>query len=309
MLRKPSRGAGSVQLSGGMGSRRSCRPLVVLAPFVVAAACAADPGDDPKGDGSSAVTGNEGGAGSGGSSGNIGSSGSSTGTTGSGSSGSGNPRPPANDAAPSGTASDDAMSGSTDVSEPPPPPSCPTCPLRVDYYALDAPDSGIGSTQTIGFHINIANMGSMAQKLSELTVRYWFTAEGDPSMKMECYYAGPIPAPMTNVQGTFMALTAATMPAATATADTYLEISFTAAAGSIAAGGNSGDIQLAVHDTNYGTSRFNEANDYSYNPANAQAKCLMGNMPSCLTSTMTLYRGGVLTWGTEPDGTMPAGDL
>jgi len=30
----------------------------------------------------------------------------------------------------------------------------------------------------------------MAQKLSELTVRYWFTAEGDPTIKMECYYAG-----------------------------------------------------------------------------------------------------------------------
>ena len=214
-----------------------------------------------------------------------------------------------NDAAASGTASDDAMSTTTDVSVPPPPPSCPTCPLQVDYYTPDAADSGIGSTQTISFHISITNMGSMDQKLSELTVRYWFTAEGDPTIKMECYYAGPIPSPMVNVQGTFKTLTATTMPAATATADTYLEVSFTAAAGSIPAGGNSGDIQLALHDTNYGSSRFNEANDYSYNPADTLTKCSMGSAPPCATSTITLYRGGDFIWGTQPDGTMPAGDL
>ena len=43
--------------------------------------------------------------------------------------------------------------------------------------------------------------------------------------------------------------------------------------------------------------------------ADTQAKCSTGNAPSCPTSTMTLYRGGVLIWGTQPDGTMPPGDL
>jgi len=113
---------------------------------------------------------------------------------------------------------------------------------------------------------------------------------------------------MMNVQGTFKTLTATTTPAATPTADTYLEIAFTAAAGSIPAGGNSGDIQLAIHDANYGPSRFNEANDYSYNPADPATKCSANNMPSCPTSTITLYKSGVKAWGTEPGGAMPAGD-
>jgi hypothetical protein len=283
-----------------MGFRRLFRPAPLLAALIAAGACAADPGDDPKTDAASAEPFD---AGSGGGSGSSGTS-------------SGAPEGDADQTTASDAttvvaeAGNDAAAENPDVSAPPPPPSCPTCPLQVDYYTIDAADSGVGSLQTLSFYINIANAGNAAQALSDVTVRYWFTAEGDTTLTMECYYAATIAMPKTDILWTFKTLTATTTPPATATADTYLEMSFTADAGSIAPMGDTGVIQLAIHDTNYGPIRFNEANDYSYNPADTAANCSTNNAPSCPSSTITLYRSGVLVWGTEPGGmTAPGGDL
>jgi endo-1,4-beta-xylanase len=279
-----------------MGLRRFFRPAAVLAALVAAGACAADRGDDPKTDAAAHEPSD---AASGGSSGSTASSGAS-----SSGSDAADDAPTAVDAMiVSGEAGGDGMAASADVSAPP---SCPSCPLQVDYYTLDGVDAGIGSIQTISFYINIANAGPEAQALSELTVRYWFTAEGDSTLTMECYYAATIAMPQNNIPWTFKTLTATTTPKATPSADTYLEMSFTTGAGSIAPMSDTGVIQLAVHDTTYGPIRFNEANDYSYNPGDTAANCSTNNAPSCATSMITLYRNGVLVWGTEPPGGMTA---
>lgn len=69
----------------------------------------------------------------------------------------------------------------------------------------------------------------------------------------------------------------------------YFEIAFTAGAGSIRAGGDSGGIQTRNSKTDW--SSFNEANDYSFDPA----KTAFANWEK-----VTLYRNGQLVRVTEP---------
>jgi endo-1,4-beta-xylanase len=180
------------------------------------------------------------------------------------------------------------------------PPSCPTCPLKVEYFAVDPADAG--PVQTISFHIAISNGGAMPQLLSELTARYWFMGQNDAqNLKMECYYAK---IGQTNVSGTFTALAMA-FPKA----DTFLEISFGASAGSITPSGDSGDIQIAIHDANYGPTRFVEDNDYSFDPTKTMSTCGANQgAPSCPWDHITLYRQGTLAWGIEPGGAAAGGD-
>jgi mannan endo-1,4-beta-mannosidase len=73
-------------------------------------------------------------------------------------------------------------------------------------------------------------------------------------------------------------------------ANTYLEIGFDAAAGSIAAGKSSREIQTRIHPANY--SNFITTDTYSFI-----------SDPSFVyrdTQTVTLYLDGVLVCGVEP---------
>jgi endoglucanase len=279
--------------------------------FVAAAtclglACAADPGDPLKAlsaDTGSSASGS-GGSGSGGSNGSSGASGSGSSggssagsSTGSGSGSSTGGSNGGSSGGSSGSSSGAAFDAAVDSYVAP---SCPMCPLKVEYFAGDPADAA--GLQSISFHIAIANGGFMTQLLSELTVRYWFKGQGDaPNLKMECYYAKIGAA---NLTGTFTAMTTPT-----ARADTYLEVSFGATAGSIGtSGGDTGDIQIAIHDANYGSTRFTETNDYSFDPTKTMTSCGANQgSPSCPWDHITLYRQGTLVWGIDPAGNA-AGD-
>jgi len=127
------------------------------------------------------------------------------------------------------------------------------------------------------------NTGTAAVPLSALTMRYWFTNETptDP-LVFECDYAQ---VGCTNITSKLVAL-----PSSVAKANTYVEIGFKAAAGSLAAGQGSGEIQTRIHHVNW--SNFNTTNSYSFI-----------SDPSFVykdTQTVTLYLNGVLVWGVEP---------
>lgn len=132
-------------------------------------------------------------------------------------------------------------------------------------------------------HYQIINTGTTTVPLSSLTMRYWFTNEApsDP-LVFACDYAL---VNCSNVTTNFVAL-----PAPVTKADTYLQIGFTAAAGSIAPGQSSGEIQTRIHHVNW--SNFITTDSYSFI-----------SDPSFVykdTQTVTLYLNGVLIWGTEP---------
>ena len=136
-------------------------------------------------------------------------------------------------------------------------------------------------------HYQIVNTGTgtnpVAVPLSSLTMRYWFTNETptDP-LVFACDYAL---VGCNNVTSRFVVLASPVTRA-----NTYLEIGFTAAAGSMAPGQSSGEIQTRIHHANY--SNFITTDTYSFisDPSFVYAD----------TQTVTLYLDGVLVWGVEP---------
>jgi len=151
----------------------------------------------------------------------------------------------------------------------------PTGGLVVQYKAADTN----ATDNQIKPHLNIKNTGTSAVDLSTLKVRYYFTKDGSAALSAWIDWA-QIGA--SNVQVTFGSLS---KPGA----DTYAEISFASGAGSIAANGQTGDIQLRMSKTDW--SNFNEADDYSFDPT----KSAYADW-----SKMTLYQNGTLVWGVEP---------
>jgi endoglucanase len=151
--------------------------------------------------------------------------------------------------------------------------------LKLQYRAAD---TNAGDNQ-IKPHFNIVNTGTSAVPLSELKIRYWFTREGTAAQNFWCDYSA-IPGSCSNLSGTFVQVS----PARTG-ADFYLEVSFTAAAGSIAAGGQSGEIQTRFAKSDW--SNYTETGDYSFDPT----KTSFADW-----TRVTLYRNGVLVWGVEP---------
>ncbi|MCS7252359.1 MAG: hypothetical protein NZ572_08090, partial [Thermoflexus sp.] len=115
-------------------------------------------------------------------------------------------------------------------------------------------------------------------------MRYWYTKNSTQAEQFFCDWAQ---IGCSNIRAEFVSLS---QPVSGA--DSYIELSFTG--GSIPAGGSTGEIHLRIHFTNW--ANYNEADDWSYNGA----QTTWG-----LWTRITLYRNGVLVWGTEPGGGSP----
>ena len=137
------------------------------------------------------------------------------------------------------------------------------------------------TTQSFQPMLNLVNNGTSAVPLSSVTVRYWFTSDGGAStFATNCWYAL---VGCANVTQSVVAV-----PAVTG-ADHYVQVGFTAAAGSLAAGASSGQIQSAVNKSDW--SNFTQTNDYSFNAADTAWTA---------NTDVTVYVNGTLVWGTEP---------
>ncbi|WEK54903.1 MAG: cellulose binding domain-containing protein [Candidatus Cohnella colombiensis] len=149
--------------------------------------------------------------------------------------------------------------------------------LTVQYKT----NSSSATANQIMAQFNIKNSGTSAVSMSTLKLRYYFTKDSSSALSFWSDYAQ---IGSGNVQGTFV-----TMSTPKTTADTYLEISFATGAGSIAANGQSGEIQSRFAKTDW--SNFTLTNDYSYD----------GTKTAFVDwSKVTLYQNGTLVWGTEP---------
>ena|SRR5436190_20970997 len=131
-------------------------------------------------------------------------------------------------------------------------------------------------------HYEVLNTGSIAVPLSQLTIRYWYTL--DPPVDTELSQCDFAQLGCNNV-----ILSNVTLSAARATADRYWQAGFTAGAGNLAGGANTGEIQLFFHKT--GFSNYNQANDYSFDAT----KTAYADW-----NRVTLYQNGTLVWGVEP---------
>jgi hypothetical protein len=133
---------------------------------------------------------------------------------------------------------------------------------------------------------NIVNGTATAVPLSELKIRYWYTIDGSQPQTAHCDSA--------QIGCSRITQTFTTLNPVRPNADRYLEVGFTGSAGNLAAGAQTGELQLRFNKNNL--SNYNETNDYSYSTGPTV------NPPTSLTdwTRVTLYRSGVKIWGTEP---------
>ncbi|WP_224994670.1 cellulose binding domain-containing protein [Cesiribacter sp. SM1] len=156
--------------------------------------------------------------------------------------------------------------------------------LEVQYKVAKNNRSGDNQLRP---HFQLVNTGASAIPYDEITLRYWFTSEGGGnSQNFWCDYAAM---GSNRVKGSFQALEEPRQDA-----NHYLELSFSAA-GALEAGARSGEIQTRIAKADW--SAYNEENDYSYNGAQTTFR---------EWERITVYRNGILVWGTEPEISGPA---
>ncbi|GAA0399045.1 hydrolase [Acrocarpospora corrugata] len=132
---------------------------------------------------------------------------------------------------------------------------------------------------------NLINNGTTAIPLSGLKIRYYFKADSAAQQyRFACSWAV---VSCSTVTGAFGAISPGT-----ATADRYLEVGFTA--GSLAAGAQSGDMQLRFYRADW--QRVTQSDDYSFGTSTSYADW----------TKVTVYQNGALLWGTAPTGGNPS---
>lgn len=145
--------------------------------------------------------------------------------------------------------------------------------LVVQYQRGDANDND----NRIRAQFIVKNTGTTAVNLSELKFRYYFTREGSGAPVFNVDYAAVGAA---NISGQFVNVSGAGY---------YAEVSFSAGAGALAPGRDTGAIKVRITTTTF--TNQDETNDYSFGAA---ATTLQN-----WTKT-PLYRSGSLIWGAAP---------
>ncbi|WP_232841896.1 glycoside hydrolase family 44 protein [Caldicellulosiruptor acetigenus] len=169
----------------------------------------------------------------------------------------------------------------TIVPTPTPTPSTPpvSTGVKVQYKNMEQN----ATTNSIRAWFKVVNNTSSDIDLSRVTIRYWYTVDGDKAQSAVCDWAQ---VGSSNVNFKFVKLSQAVSGA-----DYYLEIGFSSGAGKVAAGKDSGDIQIRFNKSDW--SNYNQADDWSWSQ----------NMTSYGDNTkVTVYVDGKLVWGQEPGG-------
>ena len=158
-----------------------------------------------------------------------------------------------------------------------------TSPGRLAVYCYS--DSA-ASGSSIQIHIDVVNYSAFSSKLSQVTLRYWFTDDartidaGTLANVLEQYYV-PIATTMKFI----------TLNPPRAGADTVLEMSYSNSPDAGTSWVETRGFNFAFHKTSY-AGTYDQTNDYSYDP---KLKATLGLNPK-----ITAYIGGELAWGCEP---------
>lgn len=152
----------------------------------------------------------------------------------------------------------------------------PTGSLRIEAFNGTLQPTA----NTLNPRVKLSNTGTESLPLKDVTLRYFFTVDGEQPQNFFCDWSQVGSA---NVTGRFVRL-----PAAAAGADHYAEIGFTETAGTLAPG-QSIDLQIRISKADW--SNYSQSDDYSFD---AEATAYTE------TLKITGYVGGELQWGIEP---------
>ncbi len=147
--------------------------------------------------------------------------------------------------------------------------------LKVEFAGSTAPQ-----TNSIAARFRLTNTGDSEILLSDIKLRYYYTADGSQSQNFFCDWSH---AGSQNITGSFHTITPPLE-----TADTYLEISFLSAAGSLA---SDQSIELHTRFAKSDWSDYTLTNDYSYNPSGSSYG---------IWEKITAYQNDTLIFGIEP---------
>lgn len=159
----------------------------------------------------------------------------------------------------------------------PPPDDDPDEPaeLSVRYRNND----GSPSDNAIRPGLQLVNTGTAPVDLADVTLRYYFTRDGgSDAVSAWCDYAA--------VGCGTVSTDVVPLADPVGGADAYLEVSFSS--GALAAGANTGDIQLRMSKADW--SPFDETDDYSHSTATSYTD----------STAITAHTAGSRVWGTEP---------
>jgi hypothetical protein len=135
-------------------------------------------------------------------------------------------------------------------------------------------------TSSLSPKIKLYNTGTTSVKLSDVTIRYYYTINGEMNQNFWCDWST---IGSSNVTGTFVK-----MPVAETDADHYLEIGFTSGAGNLAAGEA---IEVQGRVTKNDWTNYTQTDDYSF----------AGSGSGYVDwSKVTGYLSDSLNWGVEP---------
>jgi hypothetical protein len=176
--------------------------------------------------------------------------------------------------------------------------ACDTSAPIVLYYRNAQPAA---NADQIDFLFKIVNRTGAAIPLSSLAVRYYFTNELTVAGQTAIYYTDTCCGNVRTGFSTDVIETVNLIPATTG-ANTYLETTFSSAAGAVQ---NGDDVQVEVgfHATGY-TQTFVQTNDYSFSAGAAGTQAQWDACPTqCAqfqSCAITVYENGALVWGQPP---------
>ena len=154
--------------------------------------------------------------------------------------------------------------------------------VPAELQVLHKTGSGDATDNQIRVGLRLASAASSPADLSALELRYYFTSEVALPLVIEVYDAA--------ITGTvYRTVNKDALKVEVTGADAYLKVSFTEAAGVLAAG-DALTLDLTVHGQNW-TGNFAEADDYSFAP---------GHSEFTAWDHVTLFGAKNLLWGKEP---------
>jgi hypothetical protein len=154
------------------------------------------------------------------------------------------------------------------------PQGCVAVGIRCRHSVFDVPSDSL-----IRPELSVNNNSPAPVSMSDLKVRYWYTADGTPSQAARCEYA--------EVGTDLVRPSVHTLTPARPRADTYVELTFSPATQTLERYATA-EIRLTV--ANGADRPFNETDDHSWSGAPDFTDC----------DKVTLYYKDVLIWGAEP---------